>query len=225
MSSGRDCRQSRSALHDSIPQRVATRATDVHLGFKGLFMTRTSLTHPLIIAELPVGTEGGAIGVTFAPGKYQPLAMTGAWSRDLDQDLEAIERWGAKHLISLLEPWEFAELRIEGLAATAEVRGIRWHGLPITDGAAPDHRFLQKWPALSPILLRDLQLGMKIIVHCKGGLGRAGTVAAMLLLESGTVQSSRDAISMVRRVRPGAIETVEQESFLEGWCTRLGRAH
>ena len=32
-------------------------------------MIRTSLTHPLAIAELPVGERGGAIGVTFAPMK------------------------------------------------------------------------------------------------------------------------------------------------------------
>ena len=44
-------------------------------------MIRTSLTHPLAIAELPVGERGGAIGVTFAPGKYQEVAMTGAWAR------------------------------------------------------------------------------------------------------------------------------------------------
>ena len=40
-------------------------------------MMRTSASHPLLIAELPVGAHGGGIGVTFAPGKYQEVAMTG----------------------------------------------------------------------------------------------------------------------------------------------------
>jgi len=50
-------------------------------------MMRTSASHPLLIAELPVGAHGGGIGVTFAPGKYQEVAMTGAWARDLDVDV------------------------------------------------------------------------------------------------------------------------------------------
>lgn len=78
-------------------------------------MIRTSLSHPLEIATLLVGQRGGAIGVTFAPGKQQGAAMTGSWSRDLDIDLRALRAWGANHLISLLEPHEFKELQIPAL--------------------------------------------------------------------------------------------------------------
>lgn len=182
---------------------------------------RTSLSHPLIIAELTVGDRGGAIGVTFAPGKHQQTAMTGAWSRDLHLDLEAIRQWKATSLISLIEPWEFNELDIEDLPAIAEAKELQWYGLPITDGAAPDQRLLAKWPALSAAFVQDLYQGGRLVVHCKGGLGRAGTVAAMLLLDSGASLSAAEAISRVRGVRPGAIETVEQEEFLIHWHQRL----
>lgn len=50
------------------------------------------------------------------------------------------------------------------------------------------------------------------MVHCKGGLGRAGTIAARLLVELGTDPS--DAISKVRGVRTGAIETSAQERYV-----------
>ncbi|HHA2734539.1 TPA: cyclin-dependent kinase inhibitor 3 family protein [Stenotrophomonas maltophilia] len=184
-------------------------------------MMRTSLTHPLIIAELAVGDRGGAIGVTFAPGKYQEAAMTGAWARDLEQDTSAIRQWGAAHLISLLEPWEFSQLRIECLPQVVEGQGISWHGLPITDGAAPDHRLLERWPVLGSMLVQGLHSGQRIVVHCKGGLGRAGTVAAMLLLQSRTVRTAQAAIDSVRRFRPGAVETVVQEEFLRQWARGL----
>lgn len=49
-------------------------------------------------------------------------------------------------------------------------------------------------------------------MHCKGGLGRAGTVAARLLIEFG--QAPEDAIACVRAARPGAIETHQQETYL-----------
>ncbi len=184
-------------------------------------MIRTSLTHPLIIAELPVGNRGGAIGVTFAPGKYQEAAMTGAWARDLEQDMTAIQKWGATHLISLLEPWEFSELQIEKLPAVAAELGVSWYALPITDGSAPDQRFLHGWPVLSSELIRGLYSGQRVVIHCKGGLGRAGTVAAMLLLQSEIAQTSEDAMKMVRLAKPGAIETAAQEEFLEYWAQSL----
>jgi len=184
-------------------------------------MIRTSLTHPLAIAELPVGERGGAIGVTFAPGKYQEVAMTGAWARDIDVDVSVIQCWGASHLITLLEPWEFSELRIECLPQVVEGQGISWHGLPITDGAAPDQRLLERWPVLGSMLVRSLHSGLRIVVHCKGGLGRAGTVAAMLLLQSGAERTAQAAIGSGRRVRPGAIETAVQEDFLQQWAQGL----
>lgn len=64
------------------------------------------------------------------------------------------------------------------------------------------------------MLSRELLAGRKIVVHCKGGLGRAGTIASMLLLDTGEAQDGDGAIGMVRRVRPGAIETSVQEVFI-----------
>ena len=180
-------------------------------------MIRTSQSHPLLIAEIPIGENGGGVGITFAPGKFQDFAMTGSWARDLDTDLAAIRTWGAVHLISLIEPWEFQELRIEHLPDRASQQGLQWHGLPITDGSAPDERFLVPWIALGPELCDELLAGRRLVVHCKGGLGRAGTVAALLLLDTHTAPSASSAIEMVRVVRPGAVETRAQEEFINRW--------
>jgi ADP-ribosyl-[dinitrogen reductase] hydrolase len=143
--------------------------------------------------------------------------MTGVWERDIDHDLSAIRQWGASDLITLLEPHEFIELGIVDLPQHAATHGLRWHGLPITDGAAPDSRFLTPWKEILPTLLRNLEEGQRIVVHCKGGLGRAGTVASMLLLSSGACLNAKSAIALVRGVRPGAIETLAQEEFIAHW--------
>lgn len=180
-------------------------------------LIRTSRTHPLRIATIPVGEHGGAVGVTFAPGKRQAAAMTGIWKRDLAMDLEVIREWGAQDLITLLEPHEFEELEISDLPTQAIANGLRWHGMPITDGAAPDHRFLDRWSAIGPLLVRQISIGSRVVVHCKGGLGRAGTVACLLLLMSGVALDADDAMRQVRAVRRGAIETLTQEAFLQAW--------
>lgn len=184
-------------------------------------LSRTSLTHPLRIAELPVGQRGGAVGVTFAPGKHQPAAMTGSWARDLDEDLRAIKAWGATTLVSLIEPWEFEELRIEKLPHRAAEQGLEWYGLPIVDDAAPDERWLRTWRDVGQKLAESVLSGGRVVVHCKGGLGRAGTVASMLLLQAGEYRDSQAVIQAVREARVGAIETTEQEEFIRDWAARL----
>lgn len=179
---------------------------------------RTSISHPLRIATLPVGDHGGAIGVSFAPGKRQAKAMTGQRERDIDLDLNAIRRWGASDLITLLEPQEFEELGIQEPPDRANAHGLASHGLPITDGCAPDDRFLADLRALGPTWIENLRAGGRIIKHCKGGLGRAGTVACLFLLDSGTASDATEAITTVRQTRPGAVETVEQEAlFWRAW--------
>ena len=62
--------------------------------------------------------------------------------------------------------------------------------------------------------MRDrLRLGFDVLTHCRGGLGRAGTVAARLLVELGA--SPDEAIRRVRDSRsPYAIETAAQEAHV-----------
>ncbi|HVA32773.1 MAG TPA: protein-tyrosine phosphatase family protein, partial [Candidatus Baltobacteraceae bacterium] len=57
-----------------------------------------------------------------------------------------------------------------------------------------------------------LRKGERVLVHCRGGLGRAGTVAARLLVELG--MDPAEAIAAVRRARPNAIETAAQAAYV-----------
>ena len=53
-----------------------------------------------------------------------------------------------------------------------------------------------------------------VVFHCRGGLGRAGTFAALALRRLGLTPKA--AMAQVRSVRPGAIENSIQEAFVEG---------
>jgi atypical dual specificity phosphatase len=49
-----------------------------------------------------------------------------------------------------------------------------------------------------------------VAVHCGAGLGRTGTIVACWLVHAQGMPA-RDAIARLRRLRPGSIETAEQE--------------
>ena len=173
---------------------------------------RTSQTDPLEIGSVAAGNAKGAIGLTLCPGKHDPVAMWGAWARDLDTDLAAIRAWGAVALVSLMEDHEFELLRVPDLGSRAQTLGLDWHHLPIMDVSVPGKVFETRWERSGPILLSAVRRGERIVVHCRGGLGRSGLVAARMLVELGV--DPGEAIRRVRSARPGAIETSEQEAYV-----------
>jgi ADP-ribosyl-[dinitrogen reductase] hydrolase len=180
--------------------------------------SRTSITHPLHIAEVSVPQAKGSIGVTFCPGKKQVSAMSGAWDRDLGLDLDTIKAWGASTIVTLIEPQEIKELKVTGIERQSADRGLEWLHMPITDVSPPDHRFAEAWRQHGARLVDEVRVGARVVVHCKGGLGRAGTVAALMLVELG--MASDEAIRTVRTARKGAIETREQERYIWEWVPR-----
>jgi len=132
--------------------------------------------------------------------------------RDLRVDLDAIRGWGAVALVTLIEDGEFALLKVTDLGRLARELGLDWHHLPIRDVSVPGEPFESGWRTSGPALLGRLRRGERIVVHCRGGLGRSGLVAAKMLVELGV--APRDAINRVRAVRRGAIETPEQEVYV-----------
>lgn len=185
-------------------------------------LVRTSQTHPLKIGTLTLANTSARIGVTFCPGKRQRNAMTGIWERDLDVDLAAIREWGAMHLLTLLEPHEFSELGVDALAERATAAGLTWHHAPLVDTDVPDEVFEANWKSLGAGLHSALDRGESLVVHCKGGIGRAGLIAARMLIERGEAVDAAESIRRVRSVRPDAIENARQEAFLAALFERSG---
>ncbi len=169
---------------------------------------RTSQTHPLQIAEVRASPSHGRIGVTFCPGKHDRFAHTGAWERDLGIDLDAVTAWGARLVLTLVEPAELEALKVPHLGREIQNLGMQWRHLPIADFSVPSEAFEQQWLKHGHEIRELLRGGDDVLVHCKGGLGRAGMIAARLLVELGV--DPEEAIRSVRRVRKGAIETPSQ---------------
>lgn len=175
-------------------------------------ISRTSDSHPLHIATISASAGFGRIGLTFCPGKKQASAVTGAWDRDVDLDVRTIAEWGVAAVVTLIEPHEFDLLQVDGLGDAISAQHMDWLHLPIPDVSTPGAAFEAAWSKVGPGLRSRVRAGFDVLVHCKGGLGRAGMIAARLLIDLG--MDPVQAITSVRAVRPGAIETNAQEKYV-----------
>ena len=174
---------------------------------------RTSLTDPLRIDEVDVPACDGRVGLTFCPGKRAPSAYGPPWARDVALDFEAIHAWGASAVVTLLETNEMSDLDVDGrLEPAARAIGADWYHLPIRDGGVPCAAFERRWIWAGLRLRQWLRAGRRVLIHCKGGQGRAGTLAARLLAELGV--PAADALTQVRARRAGAIENERQEQHV-----------
>ncbi len=177
--------------------------------------TRTSITDPIRVDWIR-GLEGpGAVGLTFAPGKRSiGHASRIWWDRSLDADLDrlrSIER--ADVLVTLLEPREMVSAGIADLASRARAHGLRWLSLPIQDGGVPT----SGWGMAALLAKLRQETASRVVVHCLGGLGRAGLVVGCHLVGLGW--SSGRALEELRRARgPSCPETSAQRDYIRAWA-------
>lgn len=112
-----------------------------------------------------------------------------------------------------MEDDELRRFRIDEIGEETHARFMEWHHLPIHDGSIPGKAFEAAWPQASARLRALVGAGNRVLVHCRGGLGRAGMISARLLVEMGS--EADKAIAAVRGKRGGAaIETEEQEAWV-----------
>jgi protein-tyrosine phosphatase len=124
------------------------------------------------------------------------------------RDLEAIGRAGVTLLLDLTRPGE--EPPYEG------VRTVR---MSVDDF---DHPTGPAMTAMLDAIDAELEAGGVVYVHCRGGLGRTGTVVGCWLVRHGTPAGA--AVAAIARLRAGlpnasrrSPETDEQRAFVETW--------
>ena len=173
---------------------------------------RTSMTHPLQIDWITSKKFQGKIGITLCPGKYQPVSWSGGWNRCLTTDIDVIEKTGVTTVVSLVEDYEMKVLRVLHLGDSIQERGINWIHMPFEDTTAPNSEWMEDFDSYAPSIISSVKNGDSVIVHCKGGLSRAGTFAALLLYALEI--EMKDAITLIRRKRSSDCINPIQEEFL-----------
>lgn len=128
--------------------------------------------------------------------------------QDLDYDLTALRRVGVTWLLNLTE-----RAPDRPLLATYDL-SCAWY--PIDDAEAPG---IIQGISICTQIERLLAEGEVVAVHCRGGLGRTGTVLAAYLIWEGS--KALDALEAVRRVEPRWVQSEVQVRFLEKFATTV----
>ncbi len=167
---------------------------------------------PYAIDALPV--SGGEVSLCCCPGHRLTPSFVRPALEAFEADLDTIAAFGATRLVTLMQPDELLYIGIDPRRLDREVRarGLEWVLLPIRNLSVPGRDWETSWVAAGKLLHGELAAGRRFALHCYAGLGRTGTIAARMLVERGARPD--EAIAQVRKVRPGSIETFEQERYV-----------
>ncbi|MUK76342.1 phosphatase [Aliivibrio fischeri] len=160
------------------------------------------MTHPTW--ELPVTGTNGTLILTPCPGTK---------GVDLIASLEQLKAQGVEAVATALSLDELTEKGVGALGEEVQRLGMKWFYLPIEDDCAPGDEFAEQWATATSELQQVLVNNDKVAMHCMGGSGRTGLLAAHLLLDLGW---DLDVIKQqVQALRPGAFTKLVQIEYID----------
>jgi protein-tyrosine phosphatase len=149
--------------------------------------------------------------MSFAPGKRTD-SFTGQWKRDLEADLLHLRRhYRIERILSLLDPSEYRGLGIAGYPLRVVDHGFELLEHPVPDGGVPADA--ETFLTMLDEQLEALRSGVRLLVHCRSGLGRTGLVAATLLVRGGWVPVD-EVVDYLRSRRRNAVEHASQKAWV-----------
>jgi protein-tyrosine phosphatase len=129
----------------------------------------------------------------------------------LMDELRTLRRGGIETLVSMLEPWEAAELGLACEEQLAGQAGMQFLSFPIPDRHTPP--WTEAFRRFAEELARRLRAGERIGVHCRGSIGRSTVAAASALMHLGW--SSKDALLAIAAARGFPVpDTDEQREWI-----------
>lgn len=151
----------------------------------------------------------GSFGFGICPGHSARLDIG---VRCLKSDLRAIQDWKPTLIVSLLTKPEFAILGVPDFEKRVRETGIKWQHFPIEDGGIPRVHELSLFRKMIKSIVKEITIGKKVFIHCRGGIGRSGIVICQSLKQIG--YGPKQALSLARTWRHGVVENKAQENFV-----------
>lgn len=125
--------------------------------------------------------------------------------------ISEIAALGFHQVVSLLEPAEADALGLAHEAELVTAQSMKFVSFAIPDMGLPASG--EEFARLAQNLFGEIEAGTNTLIHCRGGIGRSGLLAAAVLLRSGKdVQEAFAQVSLMRGRR--VPETTQQGAWL-----------
>lgn len=157
--------------------------------------------HPFDILELNNGAR-----FIFTP-------CPGTKNTSLSDALNTLVEAGADAVITMLSDEELEALSLPNFSTEVAQKNIDWFQLPIEDDCAPSQPFEHAWNTSKDALLALVKNKKTLVIHCRGGTGRTGLMAAILLFEAGEQWPTIKA--QIQSVRPKALTLSAHTDYLK----------
>lgn len=189
-------------VKDNNDQQQGGAANDrsVHPVAQGSACSGAEQHHP----TWELAAEKAALVLMPCPGTQQVSLL---------DSLKQLKQSGVSVIVTAITRQEMADKQVASLGQVAQGLGLGWIHLPIEDNSVPDALFSEHWPTVSPQLRAVLKRGDKVALHCMGGSGRTGLLAAHVLLDCGW--PLEQAMRHIRALRPGAFSQPAQREYIE----------
>jgi len=125
-----------------------------------------------------------------------------------EEHIRYLEGEGVRHIVSLTETVPPVITLSTGMTS---------HHIPIPDFTPPENKQVDNFIQLVD---QAKDQNKPVVVHCKLGNGRTGTMIACYFLKEYNL-SPKEAILKIRNLRPGSIETKDQEIFVYAYAAYI----
>lgn len=138
-------------------------------------------------------------------GELAGMAHPGMDGSSLETVLEALKDVGVRAIVSLTEHALDEE--------TVREHELSYFHASIRDFCAPAPGVVDE---ICGFIDSFRDADQATVVHCGAGMGRTGTILACYLVHIGA--NAGEAVSRIRALRPGSIETAAQEALIQAYA-------
>lgn len=142
----------------------------------------------------------------------------GTKEANMHDSLMQLKQAGATAVLTALESGDLPENGVQKLAQECEALGLKWFHLPIEDDCVPGDEFNANWPEANETAQSILDQGDSLAIHCMGGSGRTGLIAARLMLARG--EDLKTAIRQIQALRPNAFARQAHLDYIQTFESR-----
>lgn len=138
---------------------------------------------------------------------YLAVTAQPAQNGDAEMSIRDIAMQDIHQVVSLLDTVESRALGLEHEAVLVSGQSMHFVSYPIADMGLPAS--VGDFARLSLTLFQQIDSGVNTLIHCRGGIGRSGLLAAAVLLHGG--RNVQQAFARVSLMRGEVVPETEQQ--------------